>query len=146
MNLFPAGSWCFNALIAAWLYLLIAELAQSNCQKNWVVTWSANQRPVLRSHVHTWPIRGQFWAVRRMGWRGGKKTKCSIMSRVQYWAVEFIRLSTKPYIVAGDTGGRGAAEARTHQSGGIFCNVAINPIPPSAVTIFTPYCKSFSGF
>ena len=29
--------------------------------------------------------------VKKIGWRGGKKTKCSIMSR-EYWAVEFIRL------------------------------------------------------
>ena len=38
--------------------------------------------------------------VKKIGWRGGKKTECSIMSRVRYWAVEFIRHSTKPYIAS----------------------------------------------
>lgn len=47
--------------------------------------------------------------VKKIGWRGGKKTECSIMSRVRYWAVEFIRHSTKPYIASAGAGGRHGA-------------------------------------
>ena len=60
MNLFPAGSWCFNALIAAWLYLLIAELtvnlseelggdvvSQSEASTEVTCSHLTNQRPVL---------------------------------------------------------------------------------------------------